>query len=162
MDWMPLALFMAGLGLVVLEVFIPSMGALSVLAGLCLLGASVMGWDSSMPWLYPALTVVGIPLTLTVSYRILPKTRFGKRLIVDGTTFEADEGVGVDKSVLDLAGKTGTARSTCRPAGLAEIDGRRVDVVTRGEMLSTGTPVTVIAVEGNRVVVRETETEGNN
>jgi membrane-bound serine protease (ClpP class) len=43
--------------------------------------------------------------------------------------------------------------ATLRPAGIARIDGRRVDVVSRGEMIESGSPVRVLSVEGNRVVV---------
>jgi len=40
-----------------------------------------------------------------------------------------------------------------RPAGMALINGRRVDVVTEGAMIERDTPVRVVAVEGMRVVV---------
>jgi len=50
--------------------------------------------------------------------------------------------------------QTGTALTILRPSGTAEINGRRVDVVTEGDWLEVGAPVTVIAVEGLRVVVR--------
>ena len=40
-------------------------------------------------------------------------------------------------------------------AGAAEIDGKRLDVVTQGEYLEAGTPVEVLRVEGNRIVVRK-------
>jgi membrane-bound serine protease (ClpP class) len=43
-----------------------------------------------------------------------------------------------------------------RPAGVVAIDGRRIDVVTGGELVPRGTPVTVVKVEGNRIVVRAT------
>jgi membrane-bound serine protease (ClpP class) len=55
----------------------------------------------------------------------------------------------------ELLEKTGTALTPLRPAGTAVIDGKRVDVVTEGQMIERGTPVRVIAVEGMRVVVRE-------
>jgi membrane-bound serine protease (ClpP class) len=40
-----------------------------------------------------------------------------------------------------------------RPGGTARIGERRVDVVTRGEFLEPGTPLVVVEIEGNRVVV---------
>lgn len=55
-----------------------------------------------------------------------------------------------------LIGQTGTAATLLRPAGFASIGGKRVDVVTLGEHLPAGTPVEVMAVEGNRIVVRAT------
>ena len=51
-------------------------------------------------------------------------------------------------------GKTGHASSPLRPAGIAEIDGQRVDVVSDGEHVDAGQFVKVIRVDGNRVVVR--------
>jgi membrane-bound serine protease (ClpP class) len=44
--------------------------------------------------------------------------------------------------------------SLLRPAGFAEIDGERVDVVAEGEMIEAGVPVVVSRMEGNRIVVR--------
>ncbi|HXM07812.1 MAG TPA: NfeD family protein, partial [Candidatus Acidoferrum sp.] len=52
-----------------------------------------------------------------------------------------------------LSGKTGSAASFLRPAGIASIDGRRVDVLTAGEFIAAGTPIRVVRVEGARVFV---------
>lgn len=52
-------------------------------------------------------------------------------------------------------GDAGTALTRLRPAGKAIFNGRRVDVVTQGQMLDEGCPVEVVDVSGNRVVVRE-------
>ena len=49
----------------------------------------------------------------------------------------------------------GIALTTLRPAGTAEINGKRVDVVTDSEYIEHGKPIVVTAVEGMRVVVRE-------
>jgi membrane-bound serine protease (ClpP class) len=35
------------------------------------------------------------------------------------------------------------------------IDGKKYDVVTRGDFLDKGTPVTVVAVDSNRIVVKK-------
>jgi membrane-bound serine protease (ClpP class) len=55
----------------------------------------------------------------------------------------------------DLVGQTGTAHTDLRPSGIATIGTRRVDVVTDGQWISSGAPVKVLEVEGNRVVVRK-------
>jgi membrane-bound serine protease (ClpP class) len=52
-----------------------------------------------------------------------------------------------------LLGRQGIALSDLRPAGVARIDGHRIDVVTDGEWLAAGDPVTVISDEGYRRVV---------
>jgi membrane-bound serine protease (ClpP class) len=51
-------------------------------------------------------------------------------------------------------GATGVALTDLRPAGVAEIAGRRVDVVTEGEYLKAGDRIEVLVDEGYRRVVR--------
>jgi membrane-bound serine protease (ClpP class) len=81
---------------------------------------------------------------------LLPKTRFGKAMILSGPQAGA---TAEDPALRALVGKAGDTVSPLRPAGFARIDGARVDVVTRGEMLDVGCPVVVLDVAGNRVVV---------
>ena len=52
-------------------------------------------------------------------------------------------------------GRVGVALSPLRPAGVADIGGSRVDVVSDGGFVSAGAAIEVTRVEGNRVVVRE-------
>ncbi len=56
-----------------------------------------------------------------------------------------------------LLGRQGVALSDLRPAGVARIDGHRIDVVTDGDWLAAGDPVTVISDEGYRRVVERTD-----
>jgi membrane-bound serine protease (ClpP class) len=49
-----------------------------------------------------------------------------------------------------------------RPVGTAEFMGRRVESVAEGIMIERGEHVRVIAVQGNRVVVRKIEPEEMN
>jgi membrane-bound serine protease (ClpP class) len=58
-----------------------------------------------------------------------------------------------------LVGKEGTTLSPLRPAGIAIIGGKRVDVVTDGEFLEKNIPIRVLSVEGARVIVTRTERE---
>ena len=87
--------------------------------------------------------------------RVLPRLPFGRRLVLD-TEMEAAQGYTSppDSDRLQL-GRTGTALSPLRPAGVADIDGVRVDVVSDGGFIAPGTAIEVTRVEGNRIVVRE-------
>jgi membrane-bound serine protease (ClpP class) len=60
--------------------------------------------------------------------------------------------IGTDRP--ELLHQTGTAFTQLRPAGTAVINGKRVDVVTEGQLIEKGTPIKVVAVEGMRIVVR--------
>jgi membrane-bound serine protease (ClpP class) len=53
-----------------------------------------------------------------------------------------------------LVGATGVALSDLRPSGVAEIGGRRVDVVTAGGYVAAGEPIEVVRDEVYRRVVR--------
>jgi membrane-bound ClpP family serine protease len=65
--------------------------------------------------------------------------------------------VGAEKP--ELLGKSGVAITALRPAGTAMFDGKRTDVLTEGEFIEKGQNVTVIAIEGLRVVVRAAPAE---
>jgi membrane-bound serine protease (ClpP class) len=77
---------------------------------------------------------------------LAPRTRAGKQLILK----ESLKGA---RQADALLGKAGRAATALRPAGVAEIDGRRVDVVTDGVFVDAGRMVTVVSVEGARVLV---------
>lgn len=57
----------------------------------------------------------------------------------------------IDRS---LVGAEGVALSHLRPSGVAHLNGKRYDVITRGEMVERGTRIHVIEVSGNRIVVK--------
>ena len=75
---------------------------------------------------------------------------------------EPSEGLGAEapggslgKTYGHLVGKKGTAQSVLRPAGIAVIEGERVDVVTEGTFVDAGSSIEVLSADGHRVVVRE-------
>ena len=80
----------------------------------------------------------------------LPENAWAHRLAL-GATQGPDYVTAADLS--GLAGRTGTAVSFLRPAGIATIDAKRVDVLTAGEFIAQGTPIRVVRVEGARVFV---------
>jgi membrane-bound serine protease (ClpP class) len=152
-----IALFGLGLALIVAELLFPSFGVLSILAAGALLGSIAMafalGVDTGFAFL--AVAAVAVPAALLLGLKLFPKSPLGKHMVARGFSFESRPAT--DERDLALAGKAGVVLATLRPAGLARIDGRRVDVVSRGEMIETGASVRVLAVEGNRVIVARDE-----
>ena len=53
-----------------------------------------------------------------------------------------------------LIGRQGVTTTPLAPAGKARFDGQSVDVSSHGEFIDRGVTVTVVEVQGNRVVVR--------
>ena len=146
-------LFGFGLLLIVAEVLIPSFGVLGGGATLCILGA--IGWaysqDAALGTQLLVAAVVLVPLFLVFGLKLFPKSPLGRKFTATGFTFE--DGRGTDRRDDALLGARGIVAATCRPAGIANLDGRRVDVVSRGELIEAGTEVTVVEVSGNRVIV---------
>ena len=146
-------LFGLGLLLIVAEVLIPSFGVLGGGATLCILGA--IGWayslDNALGTQLLVAAVILVPLFLVFGLKLFPKSPLGRRFTATGYSF--DDGRGVDRRDDALLGARGVLVAPCRPAGLATLGGRRVDVVSRGEAIDAGEEVVVVEVSGNRVVV---------
>ena len=147
------ALMLVGAVLLVVELaVVPGVGVAGVAAALFLLGGVTLAWTHWGPaWGVGALLTAAAGAGAVVV--IAPRTRAGKSLVLDAQigdrhTDDRDE----------LVGKTGVAATPLRPSGAAEIAGRRVDVVTRGELIDAGTRVRVAHVEGARVVVERDST----
>ncbi|MFT5732153.1 MAG: membrane-bound ClpP family serine protease [Planctomycetota bacterium] len=146
-------LFAAGLVLIIAEVFVPSMGLLGLAATLCIAGSIGMAFyeNTSAGVNMLIASAVLVPLVMVFGIKLFPSTPMGKKLMVRGYSFA--DGTSVDPRDKGLTGKTGTVEAPLRPAGIARIDDRRVDVVSRGEMIDRGEPVVVVEVSGNRVIV---------
>ena len=153
-----LVCLIVGLVLLVIEMFLPGIGLAGVSGMLALIAVVVMqlGWGNPRVALYViAITLLIIILGLIWIIRSFQRGRLSKSFLVlreqsDGTSVPE---VATAKS--DLVGKSGVALTTLRPAGIAEIDGRRVDVATAGEFIPKGSPVTVLKAEGMHILVNK-------
>ena len=69
---------------------------------------------------------------------------------------EVSEGyVSIDNSLLLLNGQTGFAKTVLRPSGKVEIGGEIYDAVTSGEFIEKGATVTVIRIEATQLYVEK-------
>ncbi|HEX2337180.1 MAG TPA: NfeD family protein [Hyphomicrobiaceae bacterium] len=165
--WEELLLVGSGLVLLILEVFvIPGFGLAGVLGiGALLAGLSLSFVGAGATWEFilraAGRVIFSLLLALAGSLallRFLPRLPFGKRLILE-TGLPAGQGyASAPESDSSWLGKSGIALSPLRPAGIAEIENQRVDVVSDGEFIDSGAPVVVTRVDGNRIVVRRHRT----
>ena len=140
-----------GILLILCEIFLPG-GIVGTLGGLMLM-VSIIAAFIKDPTLGACLLIGSLifgMIALWLWVKFFPKTRIGKRVFLSANGKEWE---GFDHSKKDLDGQCGVARTDLHPGGIAVFDSKRVDVVTRGELIEAGTPVEVILVEGNRVVV---------
>jgi len=158
-----LLLFVLAVILIFLEFFLPG-GILGVLGALSLLASIITAYAQyslSVGMLIMVGELVGAFVLLAVGLKLFPRTWAGKRMILS-TTLDDSHGYTGDTVILkQYLGQTGAAESDLRPAGVARIQGKRVDAVAEGQFVDKGTEVKVIEVEGNRVVVRPVPRSAN-
>lgn len=147
-------LFLLGLVLLLVEAFIPNFGIIG-LSGLAAVIASIIMTAATtgqgITMLLMALFLSG--LIVFAAFRTLKKTGLWSQIILQFAETKEQGYVGPG-DFSHFVGRDGIALTPLRPAGVAEIDGKRVDVVSEGGFISQSTVVRVIAVEGTRVVVR--------
>jgi membrane-bound serine protease (ClpP class) len=149
--------FAMGMAAIFLEFFIPG-GALGAIGG-CLLAVGVYfaydQWGTSGLILGASVAIILGAASLIASMHIIPRTRLGRKLIQEESTSGEKGYNAADVSLRELEGKEGVTLTALRPAGIALIDEKRIDVVSANFMIARGVKVKVIQVEGNRVVVDE-------
>lgn len=153
-SWVEVLLFLAGIGLLILEVFIPGFGVFGIAGILSILTSFyfVMGANGpALNWLALSIVVALACFALVIKY--LPSNP-AWNLFVLKEKQENKAGYTGMPDLSEYIGKTGVAVTTLRPAGIALIDEIRTDVVTFGEYIDAGSTIVVVKVEGNKVFVR--------
>ena len=163
--WEELLLAGAGVILLALELLvIPGFGvagALGIVALLAALVLSLTGPGDTASYILGAAgrVVFSLLFALLASLallRFLPRLPFGRRLVLE-RGLSADQGyASAPPEDMQWLGKTGRTATPLHPAGIAEIEGHRVDVVSEGELIEPGQFIEVTRVDGNRIVVRRT------
>jgi membrane-bound serine protease (ClpP class) len=176
-----LILFLLGVGLLAVEIFIlPGFGFVGI-SGIVLIGLSLVlsMQDFVIPrtnWEWDLLgrnaivvaaglvaSVAGIAVLALLGPRIRIFDRLTLQTRITGTAGgpepESDKApMSIDENrpgYLSLAGKTGRAATTLRPSGKAEIDGELYSVEADGIFIEQGSPVRVVRVQGNNVIVKK-------
>jgi membrane-bound serine protease (ClpP class) len=161
--WEELLIVAIGVALLAVElIFLPGFGIagiagiVAILAGLIM---SMLGEGNAPQMILLTTGRVALALVIAVALlfvfmRSLPKFSLGRRLVLD-TELTTEQGfASAPESDSRWLGKVGKAATPLHPAGIADIDEQRVDVVSEGELIDAGELIKVVRVDGNRVVVR--------
>jgi len=145
---------LVGVVVIIAEIILPSGGILSIVA------LSVFGYSlyiafseisKTVGFAFVAADLVLIPVLVIVGLKLLARSTVTLR-----KTLSREEGVSSQSSALEsYVGTQGNAVTDLRPTGIAVINGKRVDVVTRGEYLEKDSAIIVTAVTGNQIIVRK-------
>lgn len=150
-----IGLFVLGLLLLALELFVPSFGMLGLLGTAGLIGAVVF----AAPDPGSAFFTLLIALAAAFAIVFVAARRFSDRGVwnrfILRESLRMDPGSVPSLSREKLLGSVGVALTPLRPAGIVEIGGERVDVVTAGEFIPASRAVKVVRVEGTRIIVKE-------
>ncbi len=158
-------LFVAGIVLLALEIFvIPGFGITGI-SGIILIFVSLfLALTPNGPFFnYENISIAIVQLTGAIAgalilifllAKFLPKTNAFNRLILANEE-KAEQGFVSYPSEKELLGAEGVALTTLRPAGTAEFNGKRVDVVADWDYVERGKRIKVLRVEGIKVVVKE-------
>ena len=150
----PIILQLVGVVVIIAEIIIPSGGILAI-AALGVFGYSlfIVFNETSMTigFSFVFADLILIPVLVIVGLKLLARSPVTLR-----KTLSRKEGVSSQSSELEsYVGRQGNAVTDLRPAGIAVINGKRVDVVTRGEYIEKDSAIIVTTVTGNQIIVRK-------
>jgi membrane-bound ClpP family serine protease len=148
-----LILFIVGLLLLIVEMFIPGFGIAGITGIVCLVLAAVIQAQNLEQ---------GLILIVLVGLIIGTAAIFFFRSAKKGALFRSDM-VLKEKSASSTEerkavqpGDEGTAFTILRPAGTAVFGGVKYDVITQGDFIPKDSPVRVVSVVGNKIFVEKT------
>lgn len=167
-DWLAVLIFLLGLMLVVVEVFlIPGFGVVGLSGVLMILGGMALvaygHWpQSSGEWLgfgqvmLPFLGgLLGSILLAGIAIQFLPRMPFFNNLVLIPNSEDfAETAPGSGNPQPDLVGKIGVAQTDLRPSGTALILGDFLDVISEGEFIPQGKNIEVIESNSRKIIVR--------
>lgn len=178
-----LILFLAGVGLFAVEIFVLPGFGITGISGLVLIGLSlILSMQDfiipDVPWkwdlFYRNLLIVASGLIaglagVGVLILTAPKLRMFDRLTLKtfirgtagGPETSGKEEEAFEEVPASMAGKRGLAVSILRPSGKAEFGGVVYSVEAEGEFVAQGTRVEVVRVRGNRIIVKPVGTKGS-
>ena len=172
--WEHLALFVFGLLLLAVEFFLfpghflsAALGTIAVLAALVLAMTGRMPGEPVLPsWpqlQIPLLKVfgsaVGAMIAAGLLGRYLPKSTLFKKMELTAATSAAEGYTTSTGEAKSLLGAMGVAETNLRPSGKGRFGDQLVDVVTEGDLIEKGRTITIVEVQGSRVVVKRTPGE---
>ena len=150
-----LLLFIGGLALIGLEMFVP--GGIVGTVGIITVVYAIIYVNKST---YYIAFILVVSLILAVILYYVNRNIFHKKLmfldrLVLNDSISTEDGYVASESRVELVGKKLKAYTDLRPAGVAILDNEKLDVVTDGDFIEKGNEVEIVRVEGMRIVVKK-------
>jgi membrane-bound ClpP family serine protease len=152
-----IAIFLAGILCVVIEVLMPTIGLFAGIGVAAMLYSVVLALGGDINAIYAMLaSFVLSAILFALMVKKLPSSRLWKKIVLSDQSTTARGYVSAEARN-ELIGREGEVVTELRPSGSILLDGSPVDVVSEGAFLKKGERVRVVSVNGSRVVVRKIE-----
>jgi membrane-bound serine protease (ClpP class) len=162
--------FLVGIVLIVLEIFvIPGFGFVGITGILSIAIALILSMQDfvipTFDWQWPVfrtniivvlVDIIAAFVVIIVAGSFIPRFPAFNRLALRlEQTTDSGFTVQTNDEVARFEGKSGTSVTVLRPAGKADIDGETIHVEAEGEFIEANTPVRVVRIDSNRIIVRK-------
>lgn len=152
-----LLLFLLGVGLMVVEAFMPGFGVAGISGIVIEVVTICLTWVNHGPiaavgMLLVILSVMAI--FISVSLRSAANGKLSRSCIILRDTESNEAGYRSIEDMEVFLGREGQTTTVLRPTGIAEFDGVRLNVASEGDFIAAGTQVRIVRIEGSRVLVR--------
>ena len=164
MDWIAffsgvstvaMVLFISGLVLVTIEMFIPGFGVAGITGAICLILAVIFAADNIIEGIiFMLIILVILSILFAVVLMSLSKGKMKKTLVLNDEQTK-EKGFISSADLEYFIDKEGTALTDLRPAGRADIEGLKLDVTSDGEYILAGSPIKIFKVNGSKIIVQK-------
>ena len=146
-------LIAGGIGIILLEMFIPSGGILGLFAALSIVSGVVVAFMAGLNYGAIALVAVAVivPVVVTMMLKWWPETALGKMILIPDPDRDLE---GEPNPHAHLVGRHGVVRKQMMPNGQIMVDDRTYDSVSQGTLIEEETSIVVVTADGNRILVR--------
>lgn len=154
-DLSQIAVFLAGILCIIIEMLMPTVGLLAGAGVAAMLYSVVMTLGGDINAVYAMLVSFAMAVFIfALIVKKLPSSKLWNRLTLKDKSNTANGYVSAEPRE-ELLGKRGIVVTELRPSGSALIADKQVDVISEGAFLTKGEKIIVVAVNGNRVLVRK-------
>ncbi len=144
-----------GLVLIFAEMLIPGFGIFGVLGIVSLLCSTILAAKMYGFFVFFIMLLSLIALFFVMLLFAKKSGLYNKVILHDRQDVQDFD----ETKLVGLIGKKGITRTTLRPFGIAEIEGKSVDVCSLGDFIDRGKSVEVIQISGKTVTVKEWKEE---
>ena len=156
----------AALGILFLELLVPSGGLLGLLCGVAIIGSitAFFRYDTTFGFVSLLGYAILTPFVIVFGFKLWIQSPLARRMVLGGEDDSMDAEGAPDMAdqariqrhveLRELIGAEGVTVTALRPVGVVKINGQRVDAMAESGIVEANTPIVVADVYDNQIKVR--------